>query len=535
MQDYSLDICAFCSAPTWCYRTNKGPLCGACRVERFFKFVLYAPKGLTLMAWQRKVLRGLYGAADAETGEPNYWRAYWEVPKKNGKSFLIGGLPLYHLAVEQPERAEAYGCASAKDQAGIVFRAAAYLCDGNEWLKSKLKIIPSTKRIVQRGGPGFYSVISADGDLQDGIEPSLAIIDELHRWKTAKAHTLYEVVTKGTISRDRSMIVQITTAGDVSESPICWAEHQAARRILDGEEQRGRLYPMIFSADEGRVAKEPEYWKTREARVLANPSHEDNGGFLKDEKIAEEIEKGRATFLRYHLNIWGQKEGRWLESGEWARGDAETRSLLGRPVWLGLDLSSTTDFTALLLLFPDDSDASYDLLPFFWVPSLRVEKLERRLHIPLRRWIDRGLVTATDGDVVDYEAVEAKVNWASEDFQLQELDYDPWNATDLINRLTKAGHLCVKVPQTITHISAPMKHLHRKLLDGKIRHGGHEVLAWMANAVVARTDANGNISPRKPDLATDQYRIDGIAAALTALSRGMLQEEAAGPVEITYQ
>ena len=451
MADYSLDICVYCSTPTWCYATARGPVCRACRLENFFEYVLFRPKGLMLLAWQRKLLRELYGTVEIETGKPQYWRGYIEVPKKQGKSFLVAGLPLYHLTVEGAERAETYGCASAKDQAGIVFRAAAYLCDGNPLLRDKLKILPSTRRIIQRKGYGFYAVISADGDIQDGIEPSLAIIDELHRWKTAKAKTLYEVVTKGTVSREQSMIVQITTAGDVTESPICHAEHEAARRVLAGQEKRGRLYAVICSADEQRITREQDYWKSREARVLANPSHEDHGGFLKDEKIAEEIAKGKAAFLRYHLNIWDQKENRWLESGEWARGAVETRPVMRRRCYAGLDLSTTTDFTALALLFPDDSDGSYDVMGFCWIPKERVSTLENRLHVPLRKWIEEGLIEATPGDVVDYEAVEKKIAWAREDFELQEIDYDPWNATDLISRLAKAGYPCVKIPQTTTY------------------------------------------------------------------------------------
>jgi phage terminase large subunit-like protein len=501
-------------------------MCRGCHVVAFFGGVLYKPLGLKLLKWQEKWLRELYGTLDLETGKRQYWQSYAELPKKNGKSYLVGGLPLYHLTMEEVERPEAYGCAAAKDQAGIVYRSAAYFARDNEFLRSRLKILDSTKRIIRKDGAGFYAVLSADGDIQDGIEPSLAIIDELHRWKTAKARTLWEVVTKGTISREESMRVAITTAGDALESELCYREHERARRILSGGERSGRYHCTLYAADGERIKSEPEYWKSREARVLANPSHEDHGGFLKDEKIVEEIENGKAAFLRYHLNIWGQSEDRWLQPGEWARGHQETRALMFRPCYLGIDLSATTDFTAMLMLFPDTSDGSYDLVPFFWIPKDRVSDLEKKLHVPLRRWIELGLIEVTDGDVVDYSVVEVKIAWAVENFHVQEICYDPWNATDLVTRLVNKGFNCVKVPQTITHLSAPMKHIHRKLLEGKVRHGGHEVLAWHAESVVSRTDGNGNIAPKKPDLMKDAMRIDGFAALVTAMVRGMIPENA---------
>lgn len=532
MPDRVFDECQKCKTPTWCRPARTGPICGGCHVVGFFRNVLFRAIDFDLIPWQEKLLREVYGTCEVDTGKRQFWRAYAEVPKKNGKSFLLGGLPLYHLAAEGIERPEAYGCAAAKDQAGIVFRAAAYLCRNNQLFRQSLKIIDSTKRIVRKDGNGFYAVISADGDLQDGIEPSLAIIDELHRWKTAKAHTLYDVITKGSISRE-SMQVEITTAGDVNESPICWRQHQRAKRILAGAEKPGRLHVVIYSADEDRVEKDPDYWQSREFRVQANPSHEDNGGFLRDEKIREEIENGKAAYLRYHGNIWGQKDEAWLKSGEWARGNAETRPFLGRPCYIGLDLSSTTDFTAMVCLFPDETDGSYDLLPFFWIPRERVPDLQKRLHVPLDEWIRDGLVVATEGRVVDYDAVKEKIAWAVDDFEVQEICYDPWNATDLVNQLEKAGFNMVKVPQTIVHISAPIKHFHRKILDGKVRHGGHQVLAWHFNGAVVRTDSNGNIALKKPDLGKDSYRIDGAAATITAGARGMIAEESyVSPAEL---
>jgi phage terminase large subunit-like protein len=248
--EYKPETCAYCAADTWCeIRANGKPQCRGCKVERFFSEILYPPLGYTLMGWQRKVLRELYGTVAPEDGLRQYRTAYVSVGKKNGKSFLIGGLPIYHLLMENERNPEAYGAAAAKDQAGLVFKAAAQLVKANSDLQSRLKVLPSTKRIIRRDGNGFYAVLSADGDVQDGIEPSLSIRDEGHRWKTSKAETLQDVMTKGQISRHEPLDLAITTAGAEYESQLWWREYSYAKQILAGSLQSDRFYAAIWEAD----------------------------------------------------------------------------------------------------------------------------------------------------------------------------------------------------------------------------------------------------------------------------------------------
>ncbi len=310
MADYLPEVCSYCAAETWCeIRSNGRPQCRGCKVERFFSEVLYPPLGYQLLPWQRKVLRDLYGTVGQEDGRRRYRSGYISVGKKNGKSFLIGGLPIYHLLMEDQRNPEAYGAAAAKDQAGLVFKAAAQLVMANPDLKSRLRVLPSTKRILCRDGRGFYGVLSADGDLQDGIEPSLVIRDEVHRWKSARAETLHDVITKGQISRSEPLDIGITTAGAEYESPLWWREYQQAKKVLEGSLLTETFYPAIWEADAKRIETEPEYWKSREARIAANPSHEDLGGFLKDSALVREMEKAiaepseRSKYFRYHLNV----------------------------------------------------------------------------------------------------------------------------------------------------------------------------------------------------------------------------------------
>lgn len=528
------DVCDYCQSPTWVYIRHDGrPQCKACKVERFFENVLYKPIGFALLPWQRKILRDIYGTV-ADDGLRRYRRAYISVAKKNGKSFLVGGLPLYHLLMENELKPEAYGAAAAKDQAGIVFRAASELVRRNPMLTSRLRVLDSTKRIIRKDGGGFYAVLSADGDIQDGIEPSLAILDELHRWKAAKANTLYDVITKGTISRKEPLVVQITTAGEINDSPICWREHEYAQQVLAGSLRSDRFYPAIWSADPQRVAKEPEYWRSREARVQANPSHEDNGGFLKDEAIVEELDKAIAVpatqgaYLRYHLNIWAHAEERFIPAGAWAKCSAPLRSLVERPCYVGVDLSSTTDLTATVFLFPND-DGTYDVKPHFFMASECVAERERQDRVPYSTWARQGYLTLCEGWAIDRRKVAECIKAGGEMYDLREVCYDPWHGTELAMDLVDSGAVCVKIPQNYAQLSEPTKKLAELCAQGKIRHGDNPILNWNADCATVKPDRKDNIMLTKPDRQRSSKRIDGMAALVNALSRAMTAVEAPQP------
>ncbi len=429
MAEYRPETCAYCQANTCCeVRANGKPQCHACKVERFFSEILYPPLGYRLLAWQRKVLRDLYGTVVPDSGLRRYRHGYISVAKQNGKSFLFGGLPIYHMLLEDEVAREAYGCAAAKDQAAIVYKAAARLVNANSDLRTRLRLLESTKWILRRDGGGSYTVLSCDGDLQDGIRPSLLLRDEIHRWRTAKAETLYDVVTRGQISRNEPLDLGISTAGAEYESPMWWREYEYNKRILDGSIRADSYYGAIWEADAQRIGREPDYWKSREARVAANPSHEDLGGFLKNSAIAAELEKALA---RYHLNIpiksledpiiempkW-QLCGGGVDVREWPTYDFDLLirqwGLLDKPCWAGVDASWGTDLTAVVFVFPPfDACETWTFLPFFWLPRERVA--------------DQGFITATPGNAIDLRSVMDRIRWGREMFELREVPFDRFN------------------------------------------------------------------------------------------------------------
>ena len=553
--NYRPDTCAYCSADTWCEtRSNGKPQCRGCKVEKFYERVLYPPLGLSLMGWHRKVLRGLFGTVKPEDGRRRFRRAYVSTGKQNGKSFITGGLPIYHMLMEDELNPEAYGSAGAKEQAGLVFKAAKQLVDANPDLRARLKVLASTKRIVRRDGGGTYQVLSADGDVQDGIRPSLNIRDEMHRWKTQKAETLYEVTTKGQISRDEPLDIAITTAGAEYESPLWFGEYEFAKQVLSGAVESENFFAAIWEADKKKAEADPEYWKSREARVAANPSHEDLGGFLKDAAIVVELEKAivqpakKSIYMRYHLNLplTSTTEpiidtAQWLACGgdtdlrEWPEMDVELLiskwGLLDKTCLVGVDASWTTDMTAVVFGFPPEREGGiWTLLPFFFVPVERVPAIERICRIPLQSWINRGFVIATPGNAIDLRSVKDRIRWGAEMFELRELAYDRCNFRTEAMELLDEGITTVEVQQSFMQLSYPTKFLLAAYVDQRIRHGNHPVLNWHAACLQLQYDRKDNVQPSKPERLKSSKRIDGIQATVTMLNRGIVHDDST----ITY-
>jgi phage terminase large subunit-like protein len=529
-------------------RQNGKPQCRACKVERFYSEILYPPLGYKLLPWHRKVLRDIYGTVQPNTGKRQFQRGYVSTAKQNGKSFLTGGLPIYHMLMETELNPEAYGAAAAKEQAGIVFKAAAMLVNANPDLRARLKIVPSTKRIVRRDGGGTYQVLSADGDVQDGIRPSLLIRDEMHRWKNSKAETLYDVTTKGQISRDEPLDLAITTAGAEYESTLWFQEYEVAKKVLDGSLTAHGFYAAIWEADKKKVESDPEYWKSREARAAANPSHEDHGGFLRDASIVREMDKAlaqpaqRSKYLRYHLNlpIAMQQEPiidmvKWQQCGggvdlrEWPIYDVELLirkwGLLDRPCWVGVDASWTTDFTAVVFCFPPfEGNDAWTFLPFFFVPEERVPELERICRLPFTDWIARGFITATGGNAIDLRSVKDRIRWGREMFELRSLAFDRCNFRTEAMELGDEGIDVVEVQQNFMQLSYPTKFILSAYLDQKIRHGNNPVYNWHAACLQLQYDRKDNCQPSKPERLKTSKRIDGIAATDTAMSCALVAE-----------
>lgn len=546
MSDKRLRKCSFCKAKhRWAKTLRDGrQLCRACEVCGFFERYLtltgdYAGQPFTLMPWTRQVLRDVFGTLD-DDGLRQYRDIYLEVPKKNTKTTFCAGLVLYCLASSTNSGTEVYSAATSKDQAAHVFRAACQMVNRNATLTRRLRIIDSSKRILRRDDATIsYAAISADGDIHDGIQPAFVVRDELHRWRTRKALELNEILERGMITRREPLVIDITTAGEANESPLCWRRHEYARQVGEGTLQDRRFYGKIWAADLQKYD-----WRSREARRQANPSHEDNGGYLTDSAIedlcikAQNDPRAKNDYLRYHLNVWsfGHYGDPAIDMGKWqaAGGSTDLRTwpmydverlvsewdLRGRECYAGIDASWTTDLTALALIFPPEADeGQWTLVPFVWLPEEKVKEREFRDKVPYSEWVRRGFLEATPGSAVDQDAIVERLDWARDKFDLRDVAFDPWNFKATAQRLERQGYLMVDIPQNYGHLSEATKKLLELIETGQLRHGNNPVANYCASCLNLQGDRKDNVQPAKPERLKSSKRIDVIAAAIDALAR----------------
>jgi len=472
----------------------------------------WAGKKFYLLPWQEQIIRDLFGIVK-EDGKRQFLTAYVEVPKKQGKSELAAAIALYLLYADNEPSAEVYGAACDRSQASIVFDVAKQMVQMTPALLKRSKITAATKRIVNYSNVGYYQVLSAETGTKHGLNVSGLVFDEIHAQPNRK---LYDVLTKGSgDAREQPLFFIITTAGNDKNS-ICYELHTKALDIKAGRKKDTSFYPVVYGLNE------EEDWNDESNWYKANPSL---GHTITIERVREaylnalENPAEENVFKQLRLNIWTSATVCWIPDHIYKRGDLliDIDSLNGRECYGGLDLSSTSDITAFVLVFPPRSeDEKYIILPFFWLPKDTLELRCRRDHVLYDVWEMQGYLNTTEGNVVHYGFIEKFIEELGEKYHIKEIAFDRWNATQMVQNLEDMGFIVVPFGQGYKDMSPPSKELYKLLMGGSINHGGHPVLKWMAQNVVMRQDPAGNI---KPDKEKSVEKIDGIVAAIMALDR----------------
>ena len=474
----------------------------------------WAGKPFELLDWQERIIRDLFGVL-----KPNGYRqfntAYIEIPKKNGKSELAAAIALLLTCGDGEERAEVYGCAADRQQASIVFEVAADMVRMCPALNRRVKILASQKRIVYMPTNSFYQVLSAEAYSKHGFNIHGVVFDELHTQPNRK---LFDVMTKGSgDARMQPLYFLITTAGTDTNS-ICYEQHQKAKDILEGRKIDRTFYPVIYGAADDADWTSPKVWKQ------ANPSLGETIGM---EKVVAACESARQNpgeenaFRQLRLNQWVKQAVRWMPMEKW---DAcnfpfDASELERRVCYGGLDLSSTTDITAFVLVFPPvDEDDKYYILPFFWLPEDTLPLRVRRDHVPYDVWERQGYLLTTEGNVVHYGFIENFIEELGQRFNIREIAFDRWGAVQMSQNLEGLGFTMVQFGQGYKDMSPPTKELMRLTLNKMIAHGGHPVLRWMMDNIFIKRDPAGNI---KPDKEKSTEKIDGAVALIMALDRAV--------------
>lgn len=476
-----------------------------------------------LLPWQEQLIRDIFGIVKAD-GNRQFRTAFVEICKKVGKSELAAAVALYLLYADNEPSAEVYGAAADRQQASIVFDVAKQMVEMSPALMKRSKLMGATKRIVNYSNAGYYQVLSAEVGGKHGFSVSGLVFDEIH---TQPNRQLYDVLTKGSSdARQNPLHFIITTAGNDRHS-IAYELHTKAVDILEGRRVDPTFYPVVYGL------KDDEDWEDEANWYKVNPSL----GYTVDiERLRDAYREAKqnpadeVTFKWLRCNMWVSSTVAWIPDAIYMRGNEAINAALleGRDCYAGLDLSSTGDITALVLIFPPrDKNEKYVLLPYFWIPEETIPRRVKANSVPYDIWEKQGYIMATEGNVIHYNFIEKFIMDLSEKYHILEIAVDRWNATQMIQNLEGEDFTIVPFGQGFSSMSAPTKEFYRLLMEGRIIHGGNPVLRWMAGNVVIDTDPAGNIKVTK---AKSKEKIDGIVAAIMALDRCIRQEGQSGSV-----
>lgn len=476
-----------------------------------------------LLPWQEQLIRDIFGIVKPD-GNRQFRTAFVEICKKVGKSELAAAVALYLLYADNEPSAEVYGAAADRQQASIVFDVAKQMVEMSPALMKRSKLMGATKRIVNYSNVGYYQVLSAEVGGKHGFSVSGLVFDEIH---TQPNRQLYDVLTKGSSdARQNPLHFIITTAGNDRHS-IAFELHTKAVDILEGRRVDPTFYPVVYGL------KDDEDWEDEANWYKVNPSL----GYTVDiERLRDAYREAKQnpadeiTFKWLRCNMWVSSTVAWIPDAIYMRGNEpiDMDALAGRDCYAGLDLSSTGDITALVLIFPPrDEEEKYVLLPYFWIPEETIPRRVKANSVPYDIWEKQGYIMSTEGNVIHYDFIEKFIMDLSEKYHILEIAVDRWNATQMIQNLEGEGFTIVPFGQGFSSMSAPTKEFYRLLMEGRIIHGGNPVLRWMAGNVVIDTDPAGNIKVTK---AKSKEKIDGIVAAIMALDRCIRQEGQSGSV-----
>lgn len=463
-----------------------------------------------LSPWQAEIVRNIFGWKRPD-GTRKYRTVFLGLPRKMGKTTLAAGLALYALYCDGEPGAQVINAAADREQAALCFDSAKQMVEAEPELSSRSESFRRSITVPATGSS--YKVLSSEAYSKHGLSVSYAGMDELHAWPDRE---LYDVLVTSMGARRQPLTVITTTAGFDKHS-LCYELWNYADQVAAGIIKDESFLSVIFAAGKDDDWKDPATW------AKANPNFDvtvQQSFYEQECAKAVSLPSYENTFRRLYLNQWTEQDVRWLSMDAWDACAAPMPDLDGLPCFAALDLSSTTDITALVLGFP--VDGKVHLLPFFWIPAEGVKKRVDRDRVPYSQWIKDGFIMTTPGKVIDYEFIRRKINELAEQYHIKEVAIDRWNATQLSTQLEGDGFEMVGFGQGFSSMASPTKELERRILEGTLNHGANPVMRWMASNITTEQDAAGNLKPSKKK---STERVDGIVATIMALGRIMLTDD----------
>lgn len=490
------------------------------RVIGFYRDVLrlnggeYEGKPYELLDWQKFVVGSIFGWVDAE-GLRRFRIAYIETGKGSGKSPLEAGIGLYGLVADGEMRAEVYAAATKKDQAMVLFRDAVAMVDQSPLLASKLKKSgrhEQTWNIRYAKSGSFFRPISSD-DGQSGPRPHIGLIDEVHEHKTAH---MIDMMKAGFKFRKQPLIAMITNSGSDKNSP-CGLQHDYGIKVVSGQVQDDQLFAYICALDEGEDPFEDEkcWHKVNPSLRFGIPTMKYLRGQVND---AKGMPSQESIVRRLNFCQWVKASNPFITTQTWINNGDIPRGIDGCDVYGGLDLSSVSDLTALVLV--SERENKFDVNPTFWLPAQGLAEKSRKDRVPYDVWERQGFIQTTPGSSIEYEYIAEYLRGVFDNCNVRAIAFDRYNMKFLKPWLERVGFTeeelerFIEFGQGFVSMSPALRETESLLLNNKLRHGKHPVLTMCASNAVIATDPAGN---RKFAKDKASGRIDGMVALAMAV------------------
>ena len=472
-------------------------------------------KTISLEPWQCFVLCSIFGWLKTSNRKRRFTIAYVAVPRKNGKSIIAGGIGNYMFAADGEFGAEVYSGATTEKQAWEVFRPAKMMVERTPDLKAAFGIDagkPGSNASVMTipgNGSRFGVVIGKPGD---GAMPHCGIVDEYHEHDT---DTLVDTLRTGMGARKQPLLLVITTAGDNLAGP-CKALQEDLEHVLSGSMDREELFGVVYTIDPN------DDWTSEASLRKANPNFDVSvfGEFLlTEQKNAIVNARKQNIFKTKHLNVWvGSNSGfiniqKWNELADTSLTPDEFRGL---PCYAGVDMASSLDISARVFIFEKEVDGKphYYLFGSYYLPEERASRPEFQHY---QGWSKQGFLKTTPGNMIDFEQLTQDTVEEVVQYGIREIGYDKAYAGQYAQEVERrSGVAMIEVPQRVMYLSPAMKQMEALIIDGRLHHDGNPLMTWMMGNLVAHTDANDNVFPRKQ---RDESKIDGPVALILAISR----------------
>ncbi len=502
------------SAGKWKYKFDRATAQRVCEFAEKMPHIKGKWEGelIKLEPWQCFIFCMIFGWVRKDNGKRRFRKADIKVPRKNAKSTKAAIIGIYMLVADGEAGAEIYCGAVGEAQAHEVFRPARLMVAKSPDFQRFFGVVPGARSISQHRTNSFFKPLI--GKPGDGASPSCHICDEYHEHDSDEQ---VDTMRTGMGAREQPLQLIITTAGDNISGP-CFIEFEDAKKILEGIVENDEVFAILYTIDDD------DDWTSEKALIKANPNlgvSVDRDFLLSEQKNAILNPRKQAIFKTKHLNVWVGALNAYFNIEKWRSCENKNLRLedfYGRSCYIGLDLASKIDLAALEILFPPAGEGKYARFGKYYLPRATVQEASRDHY---RSWEAAGRLKVTDGEIIDFDVIKEDLLELSSLFDVIEIGYDPWQATQLATDLMKEGAPVKEFRPNVGTMSEPMKTLDALIRADRIEHDGDPVATWCLSNVVAKEDAKENVYPRK---SREENKIDAAVAMIMALGLSLATE-----------